>query len=133
MRLARVEAALIAIGLGLAGASVAAAVPASAATTPAITTVHVTQKPSVPKVPDPSIKYVTFVYSSSVEVAECFAGNEDSMLPSEYVSNGCTTRVWLYKHTDETGYNLCLQPNSTTGHLFRKYHSFRIVSNSKSC
>jgi hypothetical protein len=128
-----VRVALLTMALGVGGVSVAAAVPASAATTPANASVHVASQLQSPKVPDPAVRYVTFIDSTGSEVAECFAGNEDSILAPEYVSNGCTTRVWLYQYRDETGYSLCLRPNSTTGHLGRSYHSFRIVSNSANC
>jgi hypothetical protein len=126
MRWKRVKVALLAIALGVAGASFAAAVPASAATT------SITEH-DVPKIPNPAVRYVTFVDNTGSEIAECFNGNEDSILAPQYVSNGCTTRVWLYQYSDETGYSLCLRPNSTTGHLGREYHSFRIVSSKKSC
>ena len=135
MRWKTVRIALLTMALGVGGVSAAAAVPASAATTSANAPVHVASQSQSqsPEAPDPGVRYVTFVDSTGSEIAECFAGNEDSILAPEYVSNGCTTRVWLYQYRDETGYSLCLRPNSTTGHLGRSYHSFRIVSNNANC
>jgi hypothetical protein len=133
MRWKRIKLALLAIALGTAGASFAAALPASAATVPASAGIHVVAQPNTPKVPEVAVRYVTFVDANGTQVAVCFAGNEDSITAPEYVSNGCNTRVWIYQYSDETGYSLCLRPNSTTGHLGREYHSFRIVSNRASC
>jgi hypothetical protein len=125
-----IRVTLLAIALGVAGASAAAAMPARAATMPAV---HATAQPNAPEAPQVSVRYVTFVYSDGADAAVCFNGQEDSILAPEYVSNGCTTRVWLYQYSNETGYSLCLRPNSTTGHLNRTYHSFRVVASSKTC
>ena len=131
MRWRTVRVALLAIALGAAGASAAAAIPARAATLPAV---HAVAQSNVPEIPQVAVQYVTFVYSNSVSAAVCFNGQEGAIPRGpEYVSNGCSTRTWLYQNRNETGYSLCLRPNSTTGHLNRSYQSFRVVASTKTC
>jgi hypothetical protein len=124
MQWKRVKVALLIIGLGVTGASAAVAVPASAATTPATTTVHLMSQHNIPA----ATLWVTFFYATGTDSSRCFVGNSDTILPPEWVSNGCTTRVRLFQYQNETGYSLCLRPNTSTGHLHRGYNSFRVLS-----
>jgi hypothetical protein len=132
MRSKKVKIALLAIALSAAGASSATAITANAATTPASTAVHAAPQ-SVPKIPSASVRYVVFFYSTGGIAGRCLNWNEGAIAPPEFVQNGCLTRVWLYQNSNETGYDLCLRPNSTTGHLGRAYRSFRVVPNNRTC
>jgi hypothetical protein len=56
-----------------------------------------------------------------------------SMSPPLYIANGCAVRVWMYQNSNDTGYNLCVNPRSSTGALGRTYRSYWVSSNSAKC
>lgn len=77
--------------------------------------------------------FVTFDSTCTGTAWSCSHGNSSSLYPPAYVSNGCGTRVWLYQNRNRTGYNLCIKPNSATGHLNRTYRAFWVSSNPAGC
>ena len=51
----------------------------------------------------------------------------------DYVSNGCSVRVWIYKTGVRAGYNLCISPHSATGLLGRAYSYAWTSTNTSAC
>ena len=64
--------------------------------------------------------------------SECLNGNSDSVPAPAYVANNCTKIARLYQNRNETGYQLRLNPITTTNFLNRTYQPFRI-GNKGSC
>lgn len=63
----------------------------------------------------------------------CGGGNTRSINPPAYVSNGCSTRVWLYQYNSLTGRTLCISPRSGTNRLGRTYRAFWVSRNNTRC
>jgi hypothetical protein len=63
----------------------------------------------------------------------CGGGNTRSINPPAYVSNGCSTRVWLYQYHTLTGRTLCISPRSGTNRLGRTYRAFSVSRNTARC
>jgi len=64
----------------------------------------------------------------------CTEGNSGT-IPFDPVStsNGCSTRVWIYQEAVRAGYNLCLNPDSSTGALDKAYTYVWISGNAEDC
>jgi hypothetical protein len=78
--------------------------------------------------------YVTLTNSSGQisQRNECsYRGG--SMSPPKYIANGCSTRVWMYQNSNDSGYSLCVNPRSSTGALGRSYRSYWVSNNSQNC
>jgi hypothetical protein len=63
----------------------------------------------------------------------CGGGNTRSINPPAYVSNGCSTRVWLYQYNSLTGRTLCISPRSGTNRLGHTYRAFWVSRNTDRC
>lgn len=76
---------------------------------------------------------IYYGYCGSPDQRSCAGGTSSNINPPTYVSNGCGTRVWLYQYTSHTGYNLCVNPNTSDGHLGRSYKAFWVSFNTANC
>lgn len=76
---------------------------------------------------------IYYGYCGSPDKRSCAGGTSTTINPPTYVSNGCGTRVWLYEYTSHTGYTLCVNPNTSDGHLGRSYKAFWVSSNGANC
>jgi hypothetical protein len=146
MKRFRLYAAVLALGLSSASGLAVGASSASAGTTPALAAFaatfsqagaqvrHVTTADS-PDLTCPIINGEFNIYGSdcSGDIPYECSGSGYMAYDPDYVSNGCSVRVWIYETGVRAGYNLCISPHSATGLLGRAYSYAWTSSNTSSC
>jgi hypothetical protein len=114
------------------GAFFMSALPASAAAINA-------GQSSVVQSPAPEISnfllYIDTLPPGGDEPYPCNHGTStviNGSLEDGHVQNNCDVRVWMYQNTNETGYNICVNPK-TGEDINRTYYSIYISTNTAKC
>lgn len=131
---------LAVLALGLCSAAVGLAVggsPAMATTAAAVQSAHTGGSVSPDDVTCPMHSGQVTIYQGNCSMPHYYSCNvyNESYLANapDYVSNGCTDRIWLYESGVRFGYNLCISANSKTHYLQKEYTYYWVSDNQSSC
>lgn len=130
MKRFRLYAAVLSLGLS----SVALGFTAGATSAAASTIRNGTANGSAAAVcPIVSSKFTIYASGCSQPWSHACSGSGFMPYAPEFVSNGCSTRAWIYLAAVRAGYNLCINPDQGVGPLARTYTYFYISSNTSPC